>query len=467
VLHFASRACMKSTCTPNPTSRQLVPTSPPDGEGVFYLILVPLSHPHTNCTMLIEAPYYCWFRERQPRAPVKTGQSETNPTGCHIRRRRGEHAQYEVDDELPFVSMGQERPGSYGLVDKVRSKTSEDIVFARKCWWKKDKRSRPKYLEEIRLLFRLDHWHVVEILSSYQKGEELGFLMAPFADIDLRTLLQGDTHPKSTLKRGIGCLVTGISFLHREQILHGDIKPANILLHNDRFLYTDFGCSKDIHGLEKSATEATVLGTETYAAPELFDHLPRGRSADIFSLGCVLLEIFSVLGDYGSRKEEPTSFLALSPYAYHILDVEKWLQQRVQEHDTAIKSMWLEVCSRMLQVEPKKRPRAAELQEIIVSRCEQGQKEDIFCKDCIHQGGGMQSSPVESNESLVDMNAGFNLALEDMSVQVSKPFRHHGLLVRFLTPFTASANECNPRTGRDYCNERMWQRKYRCCSPHS
>jgi len=377
--------------------------------------------------MLIEAPLHSWSRECQPRAPVTVGRSEANPTACDIRRMRGKHKQYDANDELPFVSMGDVRPGSYGRVDKVRSKTSSDIVFARKRWWKHDQRSRSKHLEEIRLLSKLEHWHIVEVVTSYQKEDELGCLMAPFANIDLRNLLRSEICPKSTLKRGLGCLVAGLAFIHQENIIHGDIKPGNILLHDDRFLYADFGCSKDVHGLDKSATEATVPGTPAYAAPELFEHLPRGRSADVFSLGCVLMEIFSVMGDHGSQIEVPTSFVALAPYAYHIPGVKSWLRQRAEEHGSAVESMWLDICSKMLQVEPKDRPRAHELHNIIASKCEQGQKDGIFCTYCVRQGVEVCSSPVDQDTDPEHTEAELSLAHERVHAQVSQVSRHHDL----------------------------------------
>ncbi|KAF2687388.1 kinase-like protein [Lentithecium fluviatile CBS 122367] len=342
--------------------------------------------------MLIEAPLYRISAECKPQAPTKIRQYNTEAPGCDILAMKGKHIQYKADEKLPFVSVGESRVGTFGRVDKVRSRLSANAVFARKCFFRWSDKYRTKQFEEIRLLSQLRHPHIVEIIGSYQKGKELGFLMVPFADTDLKTFLRSESPSKPTLKQGLGCLIAGLAFLHQEKILHGDIKPGNILLHDHRFLFTDFGCSKDIQGLEKSATEATDQGTREYAAPEIIERAPRGRPADVFSLGCVLMEIFSVLEDYGSRLEDygsrpetPTSFVALQHYADHLASMEKWIEERRAKHDSPITRMWLDTCSKMLRAEPKHRPRATELCSMGTGRLEQGRKDEIFCPRCIHQ----------------------------------------------------------------------------------
>lgn len=100
----------------------------------------------------------------------------------------------------------------------------------------------------------------------------------------------------ATLERAFGCLAMGLAFLHEKKVRHKDIKPRNILVHRGTVIYTDFGSSFDSAGLTHSATEGrpTFL-TRRYSAPEVLEHEKRTSKSDVYSLGCVLIGIFSAL----------------------------------------------------------------------------------------------------------------------------------------------------------------------------
>src|SRR5205085_10623824 len=76
------------------------------------------------------------------------------------------------------------------------------------------------------------------------------------------------------------------------------IKPANILVKGDTVLFTDFGIALHWEGSDPSTTQDTLPAmTRRYSAPELLDYAPRNRLTDIWSLGCVFLEMITVLNE--------------------------------------------------------------------------------------------------------------------------------------------------------------------------
>lgn len=84
-------------------------------------------------------------------------------------------------------------------------------------------------------------------------------------------------------------LCLGLQHMHQQQILHRDIKTANIFLSNSGFLVLgDFGIARDLknHDMAK-----TVIGTPLYMAPEILGGKPYGFASDIWALGCVLYEL--------------------------------------------------------------------------------------------------------------------------------------------------------------------------------
>jgi len=89
-------------------------------------------------------------------------------------------------------------------------------------------------------------------------------------------------------------ILRGLAYLHRNHIIHRDVKGANILVgQNSRVKLADFGCSKQLGGLtvNQSAQNKTVTGTPYWMAPEVMLSKGHGRSADIWSLGCTVIEM--------------------------------------------------------------------------------------------------------------------------------------------------------------------------------
>jgi NIMA (never in mitosis gene a)-related kinase len=83
-------------------------------------------------------------------------------------------------------------------------------------------------------------------------------------------------------------LLFGIKALHSKNILHRDLKSANIFLTKSYSLKIgDFGISKV---LERSSA-ITCIGTPLYLSPEVCNNQPYGLSSDMWALGCIVYEM--------------------------------------------------------------------------------------------------------------------------------------------------------------------------------
>lgn len=86
-------------------------------------------------------------------------------------------------------------------------------------------------------------------------------------------------------------ILEGLEYLHYHKIIHRDIKGANVLVGNDGVCkLADFGAAKRIIG-EDQGQYKSLRGTVNYMAPEVMRQDGHGRFADIWSLGCLVVEM--------------------------------------------------------------------------------------------------------------------------------------------------------------------------------
>ncbi|KAI9715496.1 MAG: hypothetical protein M1812_005972 [Candelaria pacifica] len=228
------------------------------------------------------------------------------------RGEQGKHGHFVQGEALPFESKGLLGSGQSCEVDKVLSLISHR-VYARKRirrigQFSQAKGSLQSYTSELEILKRLKHHHIVELVGSYTDSRFLGLIMSPVAECNLFQFfaLPKTSDYKPLLRTFFGCLAHALKYLHYSSIRHKDIKPQNILVNRRTVLFTDFGLSRDSSNLSKSTTEGSTGLTPRYCAPEVADYEPRNSSSDIWSLGCVFLEIVTTLRD--KSIEEMKSF---------------------------------------------------------------------------------------------------------------------------------------------------------------
>jgi serine/threonine protein kinase len=215
------------------------------------------------------------------------------------------------EDQLPYTWRSNLGSGACGIVEEVED-SNTGSVYARKLFRLKsrNKRSMKELFEnEVEIIKSLgEHHHLIQLFATYTTKDKLGLI--PVADggdlheflASFQELKSSDTSQSSTmknmtiiLKRAFGCLAGGLAYMHDRKIRHKDIKAQNILIHQGQVIYTDFGLSFDSTMFENSTTEGMANMTRRYAAPEVLQNRPRNSSSDVFSLGCVFVEIFSAL----------------------------------------------------------------------------------------------------------------------------------------------------------------------------
>ena len=134
-------------------------------------------------------------------------------------------------------------------------------------------------------------------------------------------------------------ILNGINFLNDNNIVHGDIKPENILLTNDKknIKICDFGFSKKINNKDKNLL---VRGSPLYMPPELLNNNYNMFQSDIWALGMILYEM--IFGYHPLKKCKDINDLKIE-----ILELNK----KINNHDiNNIDKSCIELLKRMLDV---------------------------------------------------------------------------------------------------------------------
>ncbi|TKY89475.1 hypothetical protein EX895_002006 [Sporisorium graminicola] len=163
---------------------------------------------------------------------------------------------------------------------------------------------------EIKLLKTLEHENIVQYLDSFADGSHLNIFLEYVPGGSIVALLRNYGAFEEPLVRNfVRQILKGLSFLHNRGIMHRDIKGANILVDNKGGIkISDFGISKKVESdlvlaTNKGGAAAVVAGGAAHRpslqgsvfwmAPEVVKQTSYTIKADIWSLGCLVVEMIS------------------------------------------------------------------------------------------------------------------------------------------------------------------------------
>jgi len=202
-----------------------------------------------------------------------------------------------------YEELGQLGQGGQGVVYKVRHVEHKTILAlkALPAYLLENQDMVARFEQESLLMTRLHHRNIARVLGT-GRDEALNLSYFVMEYIQGRTLKQylyeKGPLPLAEVLEITRQVASALDYAHNQAppVIHRDIKPTNIMIedHTGRAVVLDFGIAKELDDGEQARTKTGVMiGTWKYCSPEQLRHEPLSGSADVYSLGMVIYEMFT------------------------------------------------------------------------------------------------------------------------------------------------------------------------------
>ena len=187
-----------------------------------------------------------------------------------------------------------------------------------------DPDTRRRFVKEAEAIAGLEHPAIVPVYDFGEHDEQLFFVMRYVSGGTLKQRLERDgLMPLRDVAKVIERVAEALEAAHARNLVHRDVKPANILFDTDGAAYlSDFGIVKTEKAVDQTDTGSLLLGTPQYLSPEQAMGQPLDGRSDVYSLGVVAYHAISGAPPFGGKT--PMA-VAMS----HVMEEPPPIRQRV------------------------------------------------------------------------------------------------------------------------------------------
>ena len=216
-----------------------------------------------------------------------------------------------------------------------------------------DKKSIESILGEKRILSELHHPFIVNMIYSFQDFDYLYLVMEILNGGNLRYhLTLKRRFEENQIKFLIGCIMTGLKYIHGNNILHRDIKPENLVFESNGYLrITDFGIAKHYVVNNKKDTSGTI----GYLAPEVLCNVNHNFSIDYYAVGIITYELMYGHRPYlGKNKHEVKQLILTRQAKIEPIDLPEGFSHNIADF-----------INKLIQRKPKNRLGKSDINEVL------------------------------------------------------------------------------------------------------
>uniref|UniRef100_A0A3B4GX28 Myosin light chain kinase, smooth muscle-like n=1 Tax=Pundamilia nyererei TaxID=303518 RepID=A0A3B4GX28_9CICH len=213
--------------------------------------------------------------------------------------------------------------GKFGEVYRITQKETGQEC-AGKFYRARTMKERKAARKEIELMNKLHHPKLVQCLAAYDSRSEMVMVMEYIAGGELfeRIVDENFEHTEPTSARYMQQILEGMQYVHKQNIIHLDLKPENIVCVDTtgtRIKIIDFGLATE---LEEGKSLMVMHGTPEFVAPEVIGYEPVGLETDMWSIGVICFILLSGESPFQGNSDAET--LALVTAASYEFDPESF-----------------------------------------------------------------------------------------------------------------------------------------------
>lgn len=189
--------------------------------------------------------------------------------------------------------------GAFGTVWMALNETNGELMAVKEVELlnftsKRNQQDIDALEKEIQILSALCHPNIVKYIGAERTEQHMNIFLEYVSGGSISGLLQKfGKFTVSVVKIYTRQILQGLHFLHSRQIIHHDIKGANILCTaSGSCKLADFGASRRLDILHNN-TNMSLRGTVLWMAPEVIRQTSMGRQCDIWSVGCTVTEMLT------------------------------------------------------------------------------------------------------------------------------------------------------------------------------
>ncbi|KAG8987223.1 hypothetical protein FRB90_003529 [Tulasnella sp. 427] len=305
---------------------------------------------------------------------------KNNPSGSNERKKAEEQLyrlrvtpRSEIADLAPpelaceCIRLGKqaEYSGTENEIWKGRWLDKQDValIFAKEYKrGNRDENAIRRFDRQIKVWRKLDNPHVLR-LYGWCKFDEETYLVSPWLrNRDVVRYLDGDRARSKKCLDLINGIAQGLRYLHNQDIIHGSLKPSNILVQDDgRAVLSDFSLAKFATPDARNTKTNPQVNVFRYQAPEVILDQPISRASDVYSWAMTALEIITGHAPYHTQKA-PGSLIG------HVI-VDKTVPNR-EDYPSPVfdknPQIW-ELFEKCWDRDPSQRPTAKDIIDVISS----------------------------------------------------------------------------------------------------
>ncbi|KAI8089567.1 uncharacterized protein BX664DRAFT_297377 [Halteromyces radiatus] len=245
---------------------------------------------------------------RQPHSSRRSSNAQQQTTGSLGRHSKKHHQQQQQqqdqeEDKVRLYLQGQDGStsiqyqlgncigkGQFGSVYRALDLATGEIVAVKRIKLE-DGELDQEMMKEVDLLKTMSHLNVIQYLGFIRNRHHINIILEYAENGSLMSTLRSfGAFPEKLVASFCVKILNGLDYLHDNQVVHCDLKAANILTTKTGDVkLTDFGVSLNLK--IKAVDDQTVSGTPNWMAPEVIEMKGASTKSDIWSLGCTLIEL--------------------------------------------------------------------------------------------------------------------------------------------------------------------------------